>query len=148
LNLEKNIENLQKLADEKKFSEVEDLCLGMIKIYEQSFIYYFLGMAQVNLSKIDSGVYFLRKSIFLSPNVPQTYRLLGKVYKGLGINDLSEENFSRCIELGFINEGIYNDYIEVLILLDRKDEYRKIINEALIQFPNSKIIKNLKENYD
>ena len=148
MNLEKNIENLQKLADEKKFSEVEDLCLGMIKIYEQSFIYYFLGMAQVNLSKIDSCVYFIRKSIFLSPNVPQAYRLLGKVYKGLGINDLSEENFSKCVELGFIKEDIYNDYIEVLILLDRKDEYRKIINEALNKFPNSKKIKNLKENYD
>ena len=61
---------------------------------------------------------------------------------------VEEDTFSKCIELGFVNEGIYNDYIEVLILLDRKDEYRKIINEALIQFPNSKKIKNLKENYD
>ena len=118
MNIEKNINNLQKLADKKNFSEIEDLCLKMIIKYEQSFLYYFLGMAQVNLNKIDSGVYFLKKSIFLNPNVAQAYNLLGKVYKNLGMNDLSKENFLKCIDLGLINEGIYTDYIEVLILLE------------------------------
>ena len=148
MNLENNISNLQKLADEKKFSEIEDFCLEMIKKYEQSFLYYFLGMAQVNLSRIDSGVYFLRKSIFLNPDLSYAYSLLGKVYKNLGMNDLSRENFLKCIELGFINEAVYIDYIEILILLDRKDEYQKTIEDALIQLPNSKEINNLKEHYN
>jgi tetratricopeptide (TPR) repeat protein len=147
LNIEKNINNLQKLADKKNFSEIEDLCLKMIIKYEQSFLYYFLGMAQVNLNKIDSGVYFLKKSIFLNPNVAQAYNLLGKVYKNLGMNDLSKENFLKCIDLGLINEGIYTDYIEVLILLDRKDECKQVIEDALIKLPNSKEIKNIKERF-
>ena len=147
MNIEKNINNLQKLADKKNFSEIEDLCLKMIIKYEQSFLYYFLGMAQVNLNKIDSGVYFLKKSIFLNPNVTQAYSLLGKVYKNLGMNDLSRDNFLKCNELGLINEGMYTDYIEVLILLGRKDECKQVIEDALIRLPNSKEIKNIKERF-
>lgn len=145
MNTEKHINNLQGLTDEMKFSEVEIICLDLLKFHEDSFIYYFLGMAQINLNKFETGVYFLKKSIFLNPKVPQTHLILTKLYKKFNMLELAKKSFSNLIALKNPQLTDYIDYLELLKLIKDKDEFSIVINNALRDFPKSEVLLNLKK---
>ena len=145
MNIEKHINNLQGLIDEMKFSEVEVICLDLLKFHEDSFIYYFLGMAQINLNKFETGVYYLKKSIFLNPQVSQTHLILAKLYKKFNMLELSKESFSSLMVLKNPQLANYIDYLEVLKLIKDEDEFSIVLNNALRDFPKSEVLLNLKK---
>ena len=74
------IEQLQKLYNEEKYFELEKLCLKLVTTYEESFIYFFLGQAQINLNLTNIGEYHLKKAIFLNPNSVISFNALGDLY--------------------------------------------------------------------
>ena len=145
MNIEKYINEFEDLIKTNNFNRLESLCLRMAPIYEESFLYYYIGLAQVNMGLIDSGSYFLRKSIFLNPNAVGGYNILGDLYLRLNKFDLAENLLSKSIELSAKNLSIHILYVKTLIKIGDNSKCLKAINYGLTHFENSKELTELKE---
>ena len=135
---------IDKLLKDKNFSELEDLCLKGVMIYEDAIFYYYLGVSQVNLNKINLSIYNLEKAIFLNPKISFFHSRLAYVYLKINNLSLAKELFKKSIELESNNEAIQIDYLKILKELKDKDFFKQL-EKVLKIFPESKELKKLKD---
>jgi len=144
LKKEHYIEQLQKLYNEEKYFELEKLCLKLVTTYEESFIYFFLGQAQINLNLTNIGEYHLKKAIFLNPNSVISFNALGDLYLTFQKLEMAKKMFLSSLKIDSNNIKIHLIYIKILLSLNEKKSSLKAIDEALKYFPKSKELKKLK----
>lgn len=137
-------EKIDKLIKEKNFSDLEDLCLHRLLSHENSIFYYYLGVSQANLNKVELSIYNLGKAVFLTPDVPFFHSRLAYAYLKINNLEFARDSFKRSIDLEASNEVVYIDYLKTLYNL-RDDDFHTQTETALKLFPNSNSIKKLKE---
>tara|TARA_B100000900_G_scaffold413955_1_gene439212 strand:- start:45 stop:485 length:441 start_codon:yes stop_codon:yes gene_type:complete len=135
---------IDKLIKEKNFSELEDLCLHALINYEDSIFYYYLGVSQANLNKVELSIYNLGKAVFLQPDVSFFHSRLAYAYLKIGNLEFARDSLKRSIDLEPSNEIVYIDYLKTLYNL-KDDDFLTQIENALKLFPNSNSIKKFKE---
>ncbi len=135
---------VNKLIEQEKYKDTEALLFKIIKSYEDPLLYYYLGLAQVKLNKVQLGVDNLWRSISL--DIDSTYKhprnLLAELY--IKENELSlAEKFLRESIVIDKNINTYITLIEVLISLEKKEEAKKFIESIKIEFPKNLDSKKL-----
>ena len=76
------LRKINELMLHNKFLETESLIFDIIRNYEEPWLYYYLGVAQIELNKFDHGIDNLLRSIFLDKDfdLKNARNILAKIY--------------------------------------------------------------------
>lgn len=146
MNKEKYIKKLQSILVSKDYSRLEAVCLEMAPKYEESFLYYFLGVAQFKMNMLYAAEYNLKKSIFLNKDIVAPYVILSKVFIELNNFTLAEEVLLKAMDIDQENIEIHFNYISILKVQNKKKKSLLAMNKAIKIFPKSKELIKLKND--
>jgi tetratricopeptide (TPR) repeat protein len=140
---------LDKLIKKKKYKDSEIFIFNILKDYEDSFIYYYLGYAQIMLNKIEQGIDNLKRSVFLDQQKKISYPrlLLSKIYFQNEKYEICEKYLKEALSINQDRESL-TLLIQALVNLNKKDEALIEYDNLCKKFPKSlksKEVKNLKD---
>ena len=140
---------LDKLIKKKKYKDSQIFIINILKYYEDSLIYYYLGYAQIMLNKIEQGIDNLERSVFLDQQKKITYsRLwLSKIYFQNGKYEICEKYLKEVLSIDQNLDALIL-LVQVLVNLNKKDEAINEYDNLCKEFPKSlksKEVKNLKD---
>lgn len=143
------LNNIESLIKKENFKDAEILCLEILPKYEDTLIYYFLGICQKKLKKIDLAIYNLKKSIFLDHGllVTDARNILGNIYIEKREFNLAEDIFRKLVSINDKYEEYQIGLINTLILQKKSNQVMEELDKALEKFPKSKKLKKLKDSF-
>lgn len=100
---------------------------------------FLLGVTKHHQTKLDEALELYKRAAALRPNAEDSYAIystMGAAYQALGVTDLSEECYKRCMPFKPNDVGIRNNYGALVGTMNRKEEEVKWLKEALEIDPN------------
>lgn len=135
---------INKLIDQEKYKDIETLVFKIIRNYEDSLLYYYLGLAQIMLNKEELGVDNLWRSISLDIDLNLKYprNLLANIYIKRNDYSLAEKFLKESIQIDKYL-STYLTLIDVLIILEKKNEANNFLEIVKIEFSDNIDLESL-----
>jgi Tfp pilus assembly protein PilF len=100
---------------------------------------FLLGVTKHHQTKLDEALELYKRAVAAYPDAEENYAVystMGAAYQALGLTELSEECYKKCMPFKPMDVGIRNNYGALVGTMNRKEEEVKWLKEALEIDPN------------
>lgn len=119
------------------------ICFSSVRV-KNAFFYLEQGNQEFNNQKISNAIFFYQKSLQKNPRFVPALLKLSQIYRSWSLYPISLEYLERALLLESNNYDVIIEHLYILLDLEKKEKFNKLLQKALTMFPYNAELGSLK----